>query len=67
MTVDAVEVIEASDRQRGVASLTLTFSQADRELLPRSSANDTGDITQAANTLVTSPAWDAKFGPAQRG
>ena len=44
-----------------------TPAHADRAFTPRYSANETGDITMAANTLLTCPASDARCGPAQRG
>lgn len=42
-------------------------ARADRALAPRFSANDTGAIAMAANTLLTCPASDPKCGPAQQG
>ena len=42
-------------------------AHADRAFAPRFSANDTGAIAMAANTLLTCPASDAKCGPAQKG
>ncbi len=47
--------------------VTAAAAQADREFTPRFSANDTGDITFAANTLMTCPASDSRCAPAQSG
>lgn len=44
-----------------------SVARADRAFTPRFSLNTAGDLTLAANTLMTCPAADAKCGPAQRG
>src|SRR5665648_824576 len=44
-----------------------SVARADRPFTPRFSLNTAGDLTLAANTLMTCPAADSKCGPAQRG